>query len=68
MSGKQAAMEWGRVRKANRFVILLAKIFGKKFVGLDVGYDKQVTVVMRYWRGKYYVVEERILEGGGKIK
>lgn len=60
MGGKKAAMEWGRVRTANRFVVWLAKLFGKKFVGLDVSYHESVTVEMRYWRGKHYVISEKV--------
>ena len=38
---------------ASRWEIMLAKIFGKKYVG----YDGENTVLVSEWRGKKYILD-----------
>ena len=48
------------IRVSSRLERLLARIFGIKRIGIDLDRNGNLlTLHMRYWRGKYYVISER---------
>jgi hypothetical protein len=47
-----------KIRRASRFTMFLAKLFGKRITGWDLGTQDYSTVCVSYfWLGKHYIGE-----------